>query len=794
MSIVTLSLNDLPNAAFILKSTGEVVELNSAFAEILGLQKDEFIGKSVYGLLNIDEAAKLKSIIENDEPNRLTKSEISFTSTKKYNYTLDLLISTLPTDKSSEPLFLVQAYNITHFKRVKDELNEQRRLYKTLVQNLPGLVYRCKPDKSWTMEYISSHCIDITGYRPEDLIDNKKLSFNDLIRPDYRDEIWEKWQKVLQEKSPFILEYPIITASGEEKWIWEQGAGVFNAKDEIVALEGIIFDITHRRKAEVALRNSEAKFRTLVENAFDGIYLMRNRRYEYANQRFVELTGYSLEELSHYSFDFKLLLTEKSVELVEQRYRDRLAGKHIPSQYELQIKSKDGLVREVELSTATIDSEGDVVVLGVMRDITERNLTQRLIKENEKKLKKQNEEYLALNEELTETNNRIVQINAELLAANQKADEHDKLKSAFLANMSHEIRTPMNGIIGFSQLLMNKDQSDDDRFEYIGIIQNCGQQLLAIINDLIDISKIEANQITLEPKRVKINDLLNEQLLLYKSRANPRGINIDVILGFSDDEIVIEVDDTRLKQVLSHLIGNAFKFTQKGSIYFGYNLKGENLEFFVRDTGIGIPHNMRDSIFERFRQVEVDLSRQAGGTGLGLSISKALVNKMGGDIWVESEPQVGSTFYFSIPFHKVSDYTIIDFVEEKRYQNIPRRANIIIAEDNEVNYMYLRQLLKGVEADLTWALNGVEVVNLVKNNPNIDLILMDIKMPIMDGYEATQVVKKIRPNLPIVAQTAYAMSGDREKATEAGCDDYISKPINREKFLQMVERLLQNKD
>jgi CheY-like chemotaxis protein len=259
-------------------------------------------------------------------------------------------------------------------------------------------------------------------------------------------------------------------------------------------------------------------------------------------------------------------------------------------------------------------------------------------------------------------------------------------------------------------------------------------------------------------------------------------------MELSNAQSQIIADGTRLRQILSNLIGNAFKFTQKGFVNFGYSLKGEIIEFYVEDSGIGVPPNMLQQIFDRFRQVETDITRIAGGTGLGLAISKALVNKMGGEISVKSELYAGSTFYFTIPYSK-SDYKK---QEEARLQTNPatsnRKLRILIAEDNEVNYYYIKELLLEVNATLTWVVNGKEAVDLIREHSAFDIVLMDIKMPIMDGYEATREIKKIRKDLPVIAQTAYAMRSDMDMAKEAGCDDYISKPINREAFFNIISK------
>jgi PAS domain S-box-containing protein len=908
MSNFSVSIHQLPTASLIASIAGSINDINSIFCDLLGYSKAELVGKSFYSYISLSYKESLGNTLNQKHSGFIDPIDIEFINSNNQLVFLELHISAL--NHEHEVTFLVQAINLSKHKQIKDELTEHKRFHNTLLHNLPGVVYRCKSDKNWTMEYLSHHCYDLTGYKPEDLVNNNKLSFSDLIHPAHRERIWDKWQNLLVTHEVFIDEYPIITANGTEKWVREQGLGIFNKSNELIALEGIIIDIsdrksvdeqlhfqaslldqigdlitatdlngkiiyvndaetrltgktkeqllgnmpiiygentekgasqleilqktlangewrgevinfnkngeevildsrtwvvrdengkaialcgistdiTERKKTEDALRQSEEKFRGLVDNAFDGIYLMRNRRYEYVNNRFSQITGFSPEQLMAEGFDFNALLTEKSKQMVEQRYKDRLEGKSIPNQYELQIRTPQGLTREVEVTTASLGFKGDVVVLGIMRDITERKLTQMLLQENELKLKKQNEEYYALNEELIETNNRIRDINAKLLTANQRAEENDKLKSAFLANMSHEVRTPMNGILGFSQLLLNTDLHEGERGEYVGIIQNCGNQLLAIINDLIDISKIESNQITLSPSEININEILNEQFLLFKPKADSLRLQLSFSMELSNAQSQIIADGTRLRQILSNLLGNAFKFTQKGFVNFGYSLKDGMLEFYVEDSGIGVPPNMLQQIFDRFRQVETDITRIAGGTGLGLAISKALVNKMGGVISVKSELNAGSTFYFTIPYSK-SDFKK---QEEARLQTNPatsnRKIKILIAEDNEVNFYYLKELLLEVNASLTWVVNGKEAVDLVREQSTFDIVLMDIKMPVMDGYEATREIKKIRKDLPVIAQTAYAMRSDMDMAKEAGCDDYISKPINREDFLNIITK------
>lgn len=784
----TIELKQIPAAALLLSSTGVIEDTNKGFCEILRVEINELVGQSLFRFMSAIEAERLSATLQHISDNENAKVEIQLNALAGSRLTLELQISKIDSVPPAKYLILVS--NITHYRRVTEELKEQRRLFKTLIQNLPGVVYRCRWDHEFTVEFISSHSYEMLGYKPDELIGNKKVSFNSLIRIDFREAVHQKWNEAVKNQSTFLFEYPIVTASGEERWLWEQGVGVYDSNKNLVALEGILIDITERKLALESLKRSEELFRMLVENAFDGIYLMRNQKFEYVNQRFADIVGYSANELCSNHFHLNTLFCSNSWALVEKNLGLIENNNEVPTHFDLQVVTQKGVSKDVEVSIAVLSSGKEKMLLGVVRDIDDKKQSQQLIRDSEEKLKKQNEQYLRLNQELIETNERVVKINADLLEAKRKAEEHDKLKSAFLANMSHEIRTPMNGIIGFSQLLVNKELSNEERDEYLDIIQKSGHQLLAIINDLLDISKIEANQITLNPKKVDINELINEQYMLFSSKAQNCSLALEYYIDSPDAKLLVEVDDTRLRQVFSHIIGNAFKFTKQGVISFGYHLRNSMIEFYVQDSGVGIPEGMQHKIFDRFRQVETDLSRQAGGTGLGLSISKALVNKMGGNIWVESIPSQGSTFYFTIPYKKAdissSDSATPELAGEKPMSNY----NIIIADDNEVNYLYLKQLLKKTDANFLWAVNGKEVVDLVKSKGNIHLILMDIKMPVMDGYQATRLVKKINPDIRIIAQTAYAMPGDMEDALEAGCDDYISKPINRERLREIISKFL----
>lgn len=388
--------------------------------------------------------------------------------------------------------------------------------------------------------------------------------------------------------------------------------------------------------------------------------------------------------------------------------------------------------------------------------------------------------------------NILGQEREKLMRAIVKAEESDVLKSSFLSNMSHEIRTPMNAILGFSNLLSHKEISAPEKEEFVNLINLNVKNLLTIVEDLIDISKIDTGQLQIRNTAVCLHDLLEEVHASFSSDIKRRGqMNIKLYLkeGIADKNTMVLTDGPRLKQVLSNLVGNGIKFTERGFVEFGYELKNEGLlQFYVKDTGIGLPVGKEERVFERFYKLAEGRHTLYGGTGIGLSLVKDLLNLMGGKIWIESEPNVGTSFFFTLPFHKVRSASYK--YEEKKPVNIYNweGKTFLIAEDEEDNFRYLEVALSISNASLIWARTGVEAVETFKRIGNIDLVLMDIKMPEMDGYAATREIKKINNKVPVIAQTAYAMSEEREKSSEAGCDDYIAKPIGYHDLLNIIHK------
>jgi len=377
----------------------------------------------------------------------------------------------------------------------------------------------------------------------------------------------------------------------------------------------------------------------------------------------------------------------------------------------------------------------------------------------------------------------------QLKKAKEKAEESDRLKSAFLTNMSHEIRTPMNGILGFTELLKEPQLTGDEKDQYIRIIEKSGNRMLNTINDIIDISKIESGQAEVINSEVSVNNLLEEQYNFFLNEAKSKNLELIYKPSSPENELRIITDQHKLEGILINLIKNAIKFTDAGSITFGYTLKtlkeNDFVEFYVNDTGIGIPADRIDAIFNRFEQADIEDKRAIQGSGLGLAISKSYVEMLGGEIVVSSKEGSGSTFTFSIPYNKKSSKENSSIKNGKKKSNISmNNLSVIVAEDDEISKLFYQTILENHFKSITYTATGKETIEKVRENPDTDIILMDIQMPDMNGYNATREIRKFNTDVVIIAQTAFGSSGDREKALEAGCNDHISKPIKKELLLK----------
>ena len=532
------------------------------------------------------------------------------------------------------------------------------------------------------------------------------------------------------------------------------------------------------RFAQLKLEESERRFAQILDSGnIVSLLLDINGCINFCNNYLLQITGYSKNEVLGNNW-FDLFIPNDLKGEITQLFKDGINSKNVVTDFENRILCKNGEQLYISWYNTNLYSDSHQVegMASVGVDITRSKLYENQLKEKNSEIELQNEEYK--------------RINSELQIAKEKAEESDRLKSAFLANMSHEIRTPMNGILGFADLLKEPDLNKDDLHDYVSIINKSGKRMLNIINDIINISKIESGITEMNISESNINEQIEYLYTFFKLENEQKKIGFTFKNSLPGEESIIKTDREKIFAILTNLIKNAIKFTDAGSIEFGYEKKGCYLEFFVKDTGTGIRQEQKNIIFERFRQGSEALTRNYEGAGLGLSISKAYVEMLGGKIWVENNEGKGSIFYFTIPYitEQLAPTVLKNVTSENRIRKHILDLKILIVENDETSVKLISRLVKKYGKEILIARNGLEAVQICRNTPGIDLILMDIKMPGLDGYGTTKQIRQFNKNVLIIAQTAYALSGDREKAIEAGCNDYITKPFNLDLFAEVIEK------
>jgi len=519
-------------------------------------------------------------------------------------------------------------------------------------------------------------------------------------------------------------------------------------------------DITERKQAEMALRQNEIIHRKMVSNIGDVITIIDKKGINhYKSPNITKLFGWDPEELvGQCCWN---LVHPEDLEHGQEFMDDLSRRSHATGTTELRYRCKNGNYVWIDITLINLLTDPDIKgFLGNYHDISERKQAQQ-----------------------------------ELIKAKEKAEESDRLKSAFLANMSHEIRTPMNGILGFAGLLKAPHLSDKKQQEYIRIIEKSGARMLSLINDIIDISKIEAGLMEVHLTEVNINEQIDFIYSFFKPEVETKDLQLSCKKDLSSKDAIIQTDQEKMLIILTNLVKNAIKFTNVGSIDFGYERRNNNLEFFVKDTGIGIAKSSQKVIFERFIQSDYKSNRVFQGAGLGLAITKEFIEMLGGKIWVESEEGTGSTFYFTIPYHETEPQgtkLAKKMVQTVGSEAFNKKLKILIAEDDEISELLITIVVKMLGSEILIARTGVEAVTMCRNNPDLDIILMDMLMPEMSGYEATRLIREFNKEVIIVAQTAYGLSGDRKKAIDSGCNDYISKPINKNGLQTVIQKYFHN--
>ena len=781
---------------------------------------------------------------------------------------------------------------------------ESARMLQTLLANLDGMVYRCRDDEHWTMEFVSEGCMRVTGHQPQDLLFNHRTSYEQLIHADDRQHVRDTVYLALKTRTRFEIEYRLRRADGQTRWVAERGVGLFDVDGSLTALEGIIYDVTARKHAELASRENERRYRSLFDNALEGIFRTSvEGHYLDANPALARIYGFEssaqlIDTLSDIGHQLYVRATRR------EEFMAQIRREGTVSNFESEVYRRDGkIIWIAENARAVLDGHGEVACYeGTVEDITERRQHQH-----------------------------------SLIVAREAAESANRAKSEFLANMSHEIRTPMNGIIGMADLILDTALDRTQR-DYANTIRMSAGSLLAIINDILDFSKIEAGKLELDIVELNLYDLLEDVATLLSAQAAAKQLEIIVVVA-PDVPDLVRGDAHRLRQCLINLAGNAIKFTHSGEVVIQLTQQscseGVVLRFAVRDTGIGIAPEMLNNLFEPFVQADSSTTRRFGGTGLGLSIVRRLVTMMGGEVGVESESGSGSTFWFQIPcvqpavraprvithgrilvvddsaaqcdaltsrlrrcgyeaqcaenittalrmmsasarerrlydvvladsqmphdacvefgrrivadpelskarivvltpldrYDEIQQFARLGFAgylpkpvrsgdllscleevlshesSEWHLQTQPmvvaRRVNpakttlrgarrVLVVEDNVVNRKVAQRFLERLGCSVTLAEDGTQGVAIFEQ-ASFELVLMDLQMPGMDGYETTRRIRKLEAagqHTPIVALTAHAMVGELERCLAVGMDDFLTKPLLGDRLEEVLRKHL----
>ncbi len=739
--------------------TGQIIDFNPAFLRISGYHAGEIHNRSSVELtLFRDNEVRKEFFRVLGEGKTLENKELQLRG--KNGKTIDVLVSSTILNLDGDPLLLSVIRDVSAIKEVERKLKRTNRRLMASEEKFSAFV-SLSPDgimmtdeKGLIQEWNSS-MERLTGIPSADAVGSPYL---DVLKKIHRFTIGKAPDStLLREEIDHLLRSGESSHRGKESYErFIPGTGHLHIENYTFPIKSdkgyrigqISRDITEQKEFE----RNVLLYRDIYLNNEDGIAILDvNGCYSEINPAHTEILGYKPEELAGKSP--AIFLGDKLFAEIFKVYDYQSAFEG-----ELTAKRKNG--REIFIDFILFQVVSDnipVCIVSVIRDITDR-----------KKAEK------------------------EIIEARWAAEEADSLKTAFLSNMSHEIRTPMNAILGFSGLLENENIPLEKRKKYVEYINKNGENLLHLIDDIIDISKIESNQIKIRKSTCNLHDIVED---IYASMAKVMSregkSRVRLVKNYADSAIWTFTDGHRLRQIMVNLIHNAIKFTDEGYIEVGYHVQGREILFYVKDTGIGIPAELKDSIFERFRKLENVKKKLYGGAGLGLAISRQLINLLGGKIWVESDIGKGTTFYFSLPhISGIKPGNGEVNAQRKDSGMIWPGKNIMIVEDDPFSFELISEYLSDTQTEYHHVSDGREAVKFFTDHKEIDLILMDIRLPGMNGYEATRLIKAVDPSVPVIAQSAFAMEEDRRMARENGCDEFLTKPLSRQELFRMLDKYL----
>lgn len=736
----------------------EVLGWNKGAQNIYGYTAEEVVGKSNRVFLPEDRIEEFERIFNEV----LTEEKVVRFESKrlrKDGRKIDAALVYSPIKNAQGAVIGVSAIvrDITQVKATQQALEEADERFRTFIHNIPDVVWMV--DEQHRVTFTSPNVEKMLGISPAEFYRRGSGAWFERVHPDDVEEARSRFEKLFETGRPFDVKVRLQRLDGV--WIWAHSRSVAtHVASGLKVASGLLSDITEQTRAQEALQQSEQKYRLLFERNMAGVFrCCQSGNFIDCNDAAAKILGYdSREDLIGRSS------AEIFVDIADRDEADKkLNAQQSSFNQETLVRRKDGRIIWAMSNSSLVDGPDGPEVEGTFVDITER---------------KEAEEQMRLAKEAAEAANRA--------------------KSEFLANMSHEIRTPMNGVIGMTELALKTDLTPEQR-EYLDTVKSSAESLLYIINDILDFSKIEARKLELEKVPFQVQEVVQTTLRELSIQAQQKRLPLKCRFasGLPGAEIG---DPVRLRQVLMNLVGNAIKFTDRGEVAITVENSQEDpnetiLLFSVRDTGIGIAAEKQQSIFEAFVQADSSSTRQHGGTGLGLSIASQLVTLMGGKIWLESELGKGSTFHFTACFGIADDISVEDYGHTKRLEprnnsGKQRKLHILIAEDNPINSKVATQIVAKQGHTSVVVGSGRAALQTLKEE-HFDLVLMDVQMPDMDGFEATSAIRRqengTERHLPIIAMTAHAMSGDRERCLEAGMDAYVTKPVDGKKLLAAIE-------
>lgn len=736
-------LNTTANSMRLIDNNYNILRVNRSFTTISGISKENAEGKKCYNVFPGPYCHTAECPL-NQIKNGEDRVEQDIKKKSKLGKIIPGILNAVAfKDDNGDILGIIEDYkDITQRVEAEEALLKAEKQFGMFMDNLPLGVFI--KDEKLRSVYLNKYMDHVHS---NDNCQNKTPE--EIFPLEYANRVIDEDNRVLNGEV-LIVEDQLPNRLGELK-TYQTHKFRFRGADNSWKIGGISIDISEKKKTELELK--------ILSNAIQHspacvIITDLEGKIEIVNPSFSQITGYTPEDVIGKDIS---ILHSNTPDKFQEIINTIVSGK--VWQGEFHNKKKSGEVYwELASISAVKNDNGEITRFVVIsEDITSR-------KKNEK----------------------------ELIDAKEKAEESNRLKTAFLANLSHEIRTPMNAIIGFSNLLLDEEMPKEEKVKLNHLINDNSQNLLKLIDDVIDISKLQSGDIHFNKTECFLNKLLLDLYVSFSIQIEndaKKDVRLSMNKGSKIKDFSIVTDPVRLKQILYNLIENAIKFTTKGFVEFGYTLieKENKIQFYVIDSGIGISNEKFDMIYDLFRQADESFTREYGGTGIGLTIAKKIVDHLGGEIWVQSTPEQGTNIYFTLPYEiPESKFEI----EENDFENPFNWQNkvVLVADDIDINYKLIEEILLPTKAKILWAKNGKEAVELCLKNDNIDLVLMDIKMPKMNGFEATQKIKEHKKDLTIIGQTAYAHDNEHHKCLNAGFDNYIAKPIKIDTLLSTINQ------